>query len=101
MQTTHGRYFVARTTGDRPLYGLRTLQWKLLLSGSGQGSLFNLDEDPGEDHDLVLMDRAMFYGLGRLLTGTVAEAPRFEPAVNTERISKEDAEMLKALGYAE
>jgi arylsulfatase A-like enzyme len=98
---THGRYLVARTTGDQPLYGLRTLQWKLMLSGSGQGSLFNLERDPGEDHDLALEERAVFYSLGRLLTGRISEAPRFEPAVNLERVSDEDAEMLKALGYAD
>ncbi len=100
-RSRHGRYLVARTTGDQPLYGLRTLQWKLLLSGSGNGLLFNLEQDPGEHHDLALEERSVFYGLGRLLTGRLAEPPRFEPAVNIERVSKEDAEMLKALGYVE
>jgi len=98
-KSSNGRYLVARTTGNNPIYGLRNLRWKLMLGGSGQGALFNPELDPGENNDLVLDDRATFYGLGRLLTQRLAEPPALEPAVNVERLSDEDAAMLKALGY--
>jgi arylsulfatase A-like enzyme len=93
------RYFVARTTGDSPIYALRSPRWKLMLAGSGQGALFDLERDPGETDDVVFTDRATFYTLGRLLTARVAEPPRFEPIENDQRLTGKDAEMLKKLGY--
>jgi len=93
------RYFVARTTGDPPIYALRNPRWKLMLAGSGQGALFDLKRDPGETDDLVLEKRATSYALGRLLTARVAKPPKFEPMENDQRLAGKDAEMLKALGY--
>jgi arylsulfatase len=94
-----GRFLVARTTGDPPLYGLRTSQWKLVLSGSGQGALFNVARDPDERDDLALRVRPPFAGLGMLLAERIARPPRFQALPELEELPEEDTEMLKALGY--
>ncbi len=94
-----GRYLIGRTTGDQPLYSLRTSTWKLILSGSGQGGLYNLERDPAERQDLSLRVRPVFSGLGLLLTERLSQPPRFEALPELEELPEEDAEMLKALGY--
>ncbi len=96
---TRGRRLVSRTTGDPPLYAIRTSQWKLILGGSGQGALFNLVRDPKERDDLALRVRPPFAGLGMLLTERLARPPRFEALPELAELPEEDTEMLKALGY--
>jgi arylsulfatase A-like enzyme len=93
--------FVIRTTGRPPLYAFRTAQWKLMLSGSGLGALFDLADDPKERRDLSLENRAVFAGLGRSLTRRLAVQPRFEPVINPDKLPDQDVEMLKALGYVQ
>lgn len=97
--SSRGRFLVARTTGDPPLYALRTLRWKLILSASGQGALFNLERDPEERRDLALRARSSFAGLGLLLTERLERGPFFESMEEINELPDEDAEMLKALGY--
>lgn len=94
-----GRVVIARTPGAPPLYALRTSHWKLLLAGSGQGLLFNLEEDPGERRDLALQSPLVFTGLGQLLTERLAQPPHFAPAAEEQELAPADIEMLEALGY--
>jgi arylsulfatase A-like enzyme len=94
-----GRFLVARTAGDSPLYALRTSRWKLLFAGSGMGALFNLAQDPGERRDLALQAPLVFSGLGQLLTERLSRTPRFTAAAEAAALAEENAEMLKALGY--
>ena len=93
--------FVIRTTGRPPLFAFRTKQWKLMLSGSGQGALFDLAHDVKERRDLSLENRAVFAGLGHSLTRRLAVQPRFEPVINPDELPDQDVEMLKALGYVQ
>lgn len=96
---SRGRRMVARTTGNPPLYSLRTSQWKLMLAGSGQGALYNVARDPDEREDLALRVQPPFAGLGMLLTERLARPPRFEALPELEELPEEDTEMLEALGY--
>jgi arylsulfatase A-like enzyme len=95
----HGRHLVARSATVPPIYAVRNLHRKLILSGSGQGALFDLTRDPGEHNDLVLIDRPSLVGLGMLLTGELARPPRYEPAPELDEIPEQDVKMLEALGY--
>jgi arylsulfatase A-like enzyme len=98
-RSDRGRYLIARTTGDQPLYALRTSTWKLILSGSGQGGLYNVQRDPAERQDLSLRVRPVFSGLGLLMTERLRQPARFEALPELEALPEDDAEMLKALGY--
>jgi arylsulfatase A-like enzyme len=98
-ESIHGRHLVARTATVPPVYAIRNLHHKLILSTSGQGALFDLERDPGERNDLVLIDRPSLVGLGMLLTGELARPARFDPAPELDEIPEKDVEMLKALGY--
>ena len=94
-----GRLVVARSATVPPIYAVRNLHRKLILSTSGQGALFDLARDPGEHNDLVLIDRPSLVGLGMLLTGELARPAQFEPAAELDELPEQDVEMLKALGY--
>ncbi len=97
-----GRFFVARTTGgDSPYLGLRTERWKLILTDWGHGELYDLLEDPGEQHDLALVNRPVFVALAQMLTQRAAEPPLLDPSTRSSDISEADREMLEALGYTE
>jgi len=96
---TGGRYMVARTTENRPFWGLRTLHWNLILNSAGSGALFDLSTDPGELENLWASRPASFAGLGRILTRRIGLPPRLAVTTDTAEISENDREQLEALGY--
>jgi arylsulfatase A-like enzyme len=95
------RYFVTRTTGAAPTFGLRTRNWKLILPGSGHGALFNLTKDPLERQNRRFVNRPVYLTLGQLLTTRLASPPSAIQPVEKREISETDREMLEALGYVE
>jgi arylsulfatase A-like enzyme len=95
-----GKLQIGRSMHERPLYSLRDRPWKLIHSvRTGQTELFQLADDPGETRSLDAAEpvRAEFYrqslyrwlrGLSKTRGGSVAL-----------RLSPEDQEALRALGY--
>jgi arylsulfatase A-like enzyme len=76
------------------------LDYKFILSVTGERELYDLDEDPGEKSNLVSRNRRLSNLLQESLyevfgSPTETEAPR-EPALSLEA---ETIEQLKALGY--
>ena len=99
--STDSRFFVAITTHKPPLFGLRTRRWKMLLSVSGHGALFDLDNDPGETLNLLHREPAIFSGLGLLLTSRATAPPVVAPSLGFAEITDQDRKMLEALGYVD
>jgi arylsulfatase A-like enzyme len=94
-------FFIARTAHHTPTWGLRTHRFKVTLSNSGQGELYDLLEDPGEQHNLRFSDPELFTGLGLMLTRKLIEAPSLSGGKRISELPESDREMLEALGYVE
>jgi arylsulfatase len=95
------RYFVGRTAHTIPMRCIRTSRWKATLANSGQGELFDLIEDPGEQHNLRHRHPEIFAALGQILTRQLLEPPSITGAVRNTEVSDSDRKMLEALGYVE
>jgi arylsulfatase len=95
------RFFVARTAHHTPTWGLRTRRFKVMLANSGQGELYDLFRDPGEQRNLRFSSREMFVGLGLILTRNLIEAPSLSGGERISELPDSDREMLEALGYVE
>ena len=93
------RFMVGRTATSPTLHGIRTLRWNLVVSASGSSALFDLEEDPGEQTNVRLKNRARFVGLGRILSTRLALPPSLEVAAETADITDDERELLEALGY--
>lgn len=91
----------SRTTGDRPVYALRTGPHKYIFDRTaGREELYDLEEDPGEQRDLAadspLLTAVYRQMLGQWLAGVRREA-RLE--ARAPPLDERDAESLRALGY--
>lgn len=98
-QEVDNRFFLARTTGKPPLYGLRTGRYKAVLSQCNAGGLYDLDQDPTERVNLMLDRFPLFAGFEATAT-KLLNAP--QPAVVPERsdaLSASEVELLRELGY--
>jgi arylsulfatase A-like enzyme len=95
------RFFIARTADETPTRGLRTRRFKLILRNSGQGKLFDVVADPGEQHNLRFSKPEVFVGLGLMLTRSVIEPPSLSGTTREYELPESDREMLEALGYIE
>ena len=95
------RYFVAANTSMPPELGLRTSHWKAILLPSGQGRLYDVDDDPAEADNLVFDDPVTFAGLGLILTERATTPRSLAPITAGAQLSDEDREMLRALGYVD
>jgi arylsulfatase len=100
-QTPSGRYLILRDADDTPLYGLRSLRWKLMLSPSGRGLLFDLHADPRELNDLSLERPAVFVGLSQLIAQRIRRPPAVDKSDEEVVTTSTDRQMLRALGYVE
>ena len=95
------RVVIAANTDKPPLLGLRTLRWKVILSPSGQGALFDLERDPGELENLAFEQGPTFAGLGLMLTQRASQPASIGASVERAEITDADREMLRALGYVD
>jgi arylsulfatase A-like enzyme len=98
---TDNRFFIAQTAHGTPTMGLRTRRFKLVLANSGQGELYDLVEDPGEQHNLRFSQPELFVGLGLILTRNLIEPPSLGSGETLSELPESDLEMLEALGYVE
>jgi arylsulfatase len=98
---TDNRFFVARTGHETPIRGIRTRRFKAILANSGQGELYDLVNDPGEQRNLRFSSPEVFVGLGLILTRTLLEPPSLSGGVRISEVPESDREMLEALGYVE
>jgi arylsulfatase A-like enzyme len=93
---------VGRTMHDRPTYYLKEGSFKLVHSvRSGRSELYDLDEDPGETHDLAgeLPVRTEFYR--QTLYRWLRDLKRHRATRVEASVSPEDEAALRALGYVE
>ena len=85
---------------ERPTYSFRDGPWKLIHSvRSGETALFKLDDDPEESRDLVSLHpvRAELYR--QALYRWLRDLERRRSTRIDARLSPEDEEALRALGY--
>ena len=95
------RSFEMKTTHQRPTRGFRSSRWKVIVSNSGRGELYDLENDPRELFNLNTVDRPTFLEQGLLLVQRFASAP-MSPTLSREiKIPDRDREMLEALGYVD
>lgn len=99
--TVDNSFFIARTAHETPTRGIRTRRFKITLANSGQGELYDLVEDPGEQRDLRFSRPELFVGLGLILTRNLVEPPTLGSGTRLSEVPESDREMLEALGYIE
>jgi choline-sulfatase len=96
-----GQEFVlSRTVWDRPVYGLRDERWKAILNTrTGSLQLFDLSADPAESRDVSAADpiRTAYYR--QTLENAVARLTPVRAAETGRKLTREQCESLKALGY--
>jgi arylsulfatase len=100
-QATSKRAVVARTAHPEPLRCLRTTRWKVILTPSGQGELYDLATDPGEHRNIAFDNLPVYVGLGQLLTRRLTAPPGLDRSAREEDLPDEEQEMLRTLGYLE
>jgi len=95
------RTFAAKTAHSRPTRCLRSSRWKVIVSNSGRGELYDLENDPREHMNLRFSNRSEFLQRGRLLTRRFLSAPLLPKKVQDTEVTEQDRDMLKALGYVD
>ncbi len=100
-RATGMRTVLARTAHPEPLRCLRTPRWKVILTPSGQGELYDLEADPGEQHNAAFDHLPVYVGLGQLMTLQLTIPPRLTRSAREEDLAAGEREMLRTLGYLE
>lgn len=95
------RIFAAKTAHSRPTRCLRSTRWKVIISNSGSGELYDLENDPREQTNLRYSNRLEFLDKGRLLTRRFLSAPLLPKGIRGADVTDRDREMLEALGYVD
>lgn len=97
---------LSRTVWERPVYALRDSGYKVIYdSRTGRLQLYAIEADPGETRDLAASEpvRTSYYrqALLALLEGLKRARPQGAGAPSAPRLSPEQCENLKALGYVD
>jgi arylsulfatase A-like enzyme/tetratricopeptide (TPR) repeat protein len=92
-----------RSYGWSPLRAIRLGFWKLIVAPHPE--LYNLEDDPGEEHNLLTEQRAVARDLASLLK-TIEERPTLQPTSTTTAtttatttVDAETLARLRSLGY--
>jgi arylsulfatase A-like enzyme len=99
--TADERTFAAKTAHYRPTRALRSTRWKVVISNSGSGELYDLENDPQEQTNLRFSNLPEFLEKGELLTRRFLSTPLLPKRMGDAEVTKRDREMLKALGYVD
>ena len=93
---------LSRTVWERPVYALRDARFKYIFdTRTGEGRLFDLDQDPGETRDVRASEplRAAYYRESvQQWVGSLSDAAE-SSGPSTGTMTREQCEQLKALGY--
>jgi arylsulfatase len=100
-ESAMGRYFVGRTAHGRPTRCLRSARWKIVISRTGKGELYDLRKDPHEQKNLRFAERSLYLELGELLVRRFTTDPVLPERYRETDVSEPDREMLEALGYVD
>jgi arylsulfatase len=98
-ESGRGRFFVSRTADIRPVMGLRSLEWSLMVGARGSAALFDLATDPGEQHDVRHTHPARFAMLKGILERRIGQPPRLPEAERKADLTELERGQLEALGY--
>lgn len=94
---------LSRTVWDRPVYAYRDARFKYVFdTRTGAGRLFDLEQDPREARDTAREQnlRAAFYRESLLQwVGGLSDAGQGAGSTPAARMTREQCEELKALGY--
>jgi arylsulfatase A-like enzyme len=80
---------------------IRTEGWKLILTGEDSVELYDLEKDPGENHNLFLRNQSKRAELQNKLTGMLQFGDLQDVNWKKEDLSAEQIENLKSLGYVQ
>jgi len=100
------RTFAAKTAHSRPTRCLRSSNWKVIISNSGRGELYDLEMDPQERTNLSFADRLDFLEKGTLLTRRfLSAADRERRTARSQHITEQELKLreqqLRTLGYVD
>jgi len=91
---------LARTMQERPTYALNDGTWKLIHSvKSGRSELYDLADDPGEQHDLVESESLRAELMRQELYRWLRDLHREQGSATEERLTPSELETMRALGY--
>jgi len=94
---------LSRTVWDRPVYALRDARFKYVYdTRSGEGWLFDLEQDPGETRDVQAAEplRAAYCRESlQQWVANLADAAHEAGVAPAGTMTREQCEQLKALGY--
>ena len=86
-----------RTVPEHAQYGIRTARWLALYDGLRVQGLYDMEDDPGAEHNLRLEQPERYMRMIGVMKASLGEAGG---ATSTETgLSEEDIKALKAVGY--
>lgn len=95
------RSLAARSSGERPAYAYRTLDWKAIATGAElrRQEVYNLRADPAETKNLASEQLDTSLCLATLLRQELSESRKALSAGEVPALSRDDMEALRSLGY--
>jgi choline-sulfatase len=93
------RFFVTRTAGEGHDLGLRSTRFAVITGPGGRRELYDLAQDPGEQHNLAGLRPGLFAGLERFIEERVRTAKPI--AAEKTTVERRERELLEALGYVD
>ena len=96
---TGERRVVSRSGGTQAVYGYRTQRWKAILGRGGEGELYDMATDPGEQADRYVEHPGTFACLDALLRLELSGAIEASAEAGEPELSKEELRTLRSLGY--
>ncbi len=90
---------MTRTAGQGHDLGLRSTRFAVITGPGGRKELYDLAQDPGEQHNLAGLRPGLFAGLERFIEERVRTAKPI--AAEKTTVERRERELLEALGYVD